>query len=125
MAKDYVTKPASAVGENTESLGMTATCKNHSEVLSQSPTDRSESLGGLPENRRDRKSAWIKTLKENWHKIYFMLAMGTAFFFYGVVVASYDVFPHRILLDAKKAFDDWTANYTHYTRIRPEKFLAP
>src|SRR4030095_5462158 len=125
MAKDYGTKPPSAVGENSKSLGMTGTCKSHSEVLSQSPKDRSERLGVLAGNRRQRTSAWIKTLKENWHKIYFMLAMGTVIFFYGVVVASYDVFPNRILRDAKKAFDDWAANYMHYTSIRPQKILAP
>src|ERR671931_2021232 len=124
MAKDYGTKLPSVVGENTKSLEKT-TCKSHSEILAQSPKDRSDRLGGLAGNRRQRTSACINTLKENWHKIYFVLAVGMAIFFYGVVVGSYDVFPHRIFRDAKKAFDDWTANYTHYTSIRPEKFLAP
>jgi Arylsulfotransferase (ASST) len=72
-----------------------------------------------------RMSGWMTRFKANWQKIYFFLALGLGIFIYGVVVGSYDVFPHRILHDAKEAAEDWRSNYMHYSRIRPEKFIRP
>src|SRR5215468_6873521 len=85
--------------------------------------DRSEDLALLAREARPF-SIWSK-VRENWHKIYFTCAAAGAIFFYGVLVGSYDIFPHRILRDAQKATADWAANYLHYARVKPEKFLAP
>jgi hypothetical protein len=72
-------------------------------------------------------SELAKKLKENWHKIYFMLSLGMILFFYGVAVGKYEVFPYRVMRDAKEAAEDWLtdANYKQYAKIRPEKFIHP
>ncbi len=76
---------------------------------------------------RWRLSESGKTLKENWHKIYFMLSLGMMAFFCGVAVGEYKVFPYPVMRDAWSAAKDWLtdANYRHYARIRPEKFIRP
>jgi len=69
----------------------------------------------------------VKKFKETWHKIYFLLSVGMILFFYGVMVGKYEVFPYRVMRDARDAAKDWLAdgNYKHYAKIRPEKFIHP
>ena len=87
--------------------------------------DTGERLNDLAETARWQLPAWFFIIKANWHKLYFVLAAAIIVFFYGVVAATYDVFPHRMLIDAKKAAADWTRNYMHYLRLRPDKFIHP
>jgi arylsulfotransferase ASST len=86
--------------------------------------DRNACLDVRVANAR-RRISWVKTVKTNWHKAYFIVALGAGLFLYGVLVGAYDVFPHRILADARTAAADWLTNYKQYARIRPEKFIRP
>jgi hypothetical protein len=72
-------------------------------------------------------SGWVKTIKANWQKIYFLLSAGMMVFFYGLIVGKYEVFPYQTFSHAKEAAKDWLSdgNYMHYARLRPEKFIRP
>jgi len=69
----------------------------------------------------------IKSYKNNWHKINFLLAVLLLIFIAGMVTAAAKWAPYRVLEQSVLAFMDWTSekNYKHYTGVRPEKFIRP
>ncbi len=70
---------------------------------------------------------WLQKIKKSWYKIYFMMAILMVFFAYGVTVGRYNIFPYKVLRDAKRAAQDWITddNYKQYLKIRPQKFIRP
>lgn len=70
---------------------------------------------------------WVQLIKENWHKLYFVLGIGFIIFGYGFLAGKYELFPYRHLRPALDAAADWIKfdNYKHYLGIRPEKVIEP
>ena len=67
------------------------------------------------------------SIKNNWHKIYFALAVMMIVFLLGMISGALHLFPFPQIQNSILAFKDLTTerNYVHYAGIRPEKFIRP
>ncbi|NHZ85407.1 MAG: hypothetical protein GWP19_05950 [Planctomycetia bacterium] len=69
----------------------------------------------------------INKITNNWHKVYFLISVFFLIFIYGTLVGRYQLFPFKIIHNAKLAAEDWLKddNYKQYANIRPEQFIHP
>jgi len=72
-----------------------------------------------------KEHAFLKKMKENWVKSYFVISLLLVSFAYGYAVRELKIFPYQVLQDAEEAFLDWKKNWKAYS-IRPyHRFLRP
>lgn len=69
----------------------------------------------------------LTNLRKNWYKLYFLVSIILAIWTYGLIVGTYQIYPFKIIQNAKMAAEDWIKddNYKHYAKIRPEKLIYP
>lgn len=66
---------------------------------------------------------WPRYIRKHWAQIYFGFGCAVFVFAFGIAVGRYEVFPHRVLVGAEEAANDWRKHYLHYLKIKPHKFL--